>query len=198
MTTEGIIDTWTRLTFGNDPKVVDVVNGLQANSWRVYEQYTGPLGIGGLTNIISIHYGPGIESAERNGWGQWFRADKHGIGMDRTVANGTGYIGQYPPQLAKVYESLDTCPDSLLLFMHHVPYNTCCTAARPWYSMSTTRTMRERPLRPRMHAMAGSAWACRRSALRRDSGALRIRGRPRGGMAGCGHRMVPEHLWHSR
>jgi alpha-glucuronidase len=123
LTTEGIIDTWTRLTFGNNPKVVDVVNGLQANSWRVYEQYTGPLGIGGLTNIISIHYGPGIESAERNGWGQWFRADKHGIGMDRTVATGTGYIGQYPPQLAKVYESLDTCPDSLLLFMHHVPYN---------------------------------------------------------------------------
>ncbi len=23
----------------------------------------------------AIHYGPGIESAERNGWGQWFRAD---------------------------------------------------------------------------------------------------------------------------
>ena len=24
-----------------------------------------------------------------------------GIGMDRTVATGTGYIGQYPPELAK-------------------------------------------------------------------------------------------------
>jgi alpha-glucuronidase len=123
LTTEEIIDSWTRLTFGNDPKVVFIVNGLQTNSWRVYEQYTGPLGIGGLTNIISVHYGPGIESAERNGWGQWFRADSKGIGMDRTVATGTGYIGQYPPQLAKVYESLETCPDSLLLFMHHVPYN---------------------------------------------------------------------------
>ncbi len=43
--------------------------------------------------------------------------------MDRTVATGTGYIGQYPPELAKTYESLDNCPDSLLLFMHHVPYN---------------------------------------------------------------------------
>ncbi len=43
--------------------------------------------------------------------------------MDRTVATGTGYIGQYPPELAKVYESLESCPDSLLLFMHHVPYN---------------------------------------------------------------------------
>jgi alpha-glucuronidase len=123
LTTAEIIDSWTRLTFGNDPKVTYVVDGLQSNSWRVYEQYTGPLGIGGLTNIIGIHYGPGIESAERNGWGQWFRADRKGIGMDRTVATGTGFIGQYPPQLAKIYESLDTCPDSLLLFMHHVSYD---------------------------------------------------------------------------
>jgi alpha-glucuronidase len=123
LTTAEISDCWTRLTFGNDPKVVFIVNGLQENSWRVYEQYTGPLGIGTLTNILGIHYGPGIESAERNGWGQWFRADNKGIGMDRTVATGTGYIGQYPPEMAKIYESLDNCPDSLLLFMHHVPYN---------------------------------------------------------------------------
>jgi alpha-glucuronidase len=123
LTTPEIIDSWTRLTFGNDPKVVFIVNGLQANSWRIYELYTGPLGMGTLTNILGIHYGPGIESAERNGWGQWFRADSKGIGMDRTVATGTGYIGQYPAQLAKIYESLDTCPDSLLLFMHHVPYD---------------------------------------------------------------------------
>ena len=43
--------------------------------------------------------------------------------MDRTTATGTGYIGQYPPPLAAKYESLKTCPDELLLFMHHVPYN---------------------------------------------------------------------------
>ncbi|HMF97645.1 MAG TPA: hypothetical protein VKE96_25275, partial [Vicinamibacterales bacterium] len=68
------------------------------------------------------HYGPGIESSERNGWGQWHRADHDGVGMDRTVATGTGYIGQYSPRVAAIYESLSTCPDELLLFMHHVPY----------------------------------------------------------------------------
>ena len=122
LTTEAIIDSWTRLTFGNDPRLVSTIDELQRNSWHVYEEYTGPLGIGTLTNILGIHYGPGIESAEHNGWGQWFRGDSKGIGMDRTVATGTGYIGQYPPELAKVYESLATCPDDLLLFMHHVPY----------------------------------------------------------------------------
>lgn len=120
---EQIIDSWTRLTFGNDPKVVATINQLQLGSWHAYEQYTGPLGIGTLTNILGIHYGPGIESAERNGWGQWFRGDNKGIGMDRTVATGTGYIGQYPAELAATYESLKTCPDELLLFMHHVPYD---------------------------------------------------------------------------
>jgi alpha-glucuronidase len=123
LTTDQIIDSWTRLTFGNNPQVVSTIDELQSNSWHVYEQYTGSLGIGTLTNILGIHYGPGIESAERNGWGQWFRGDSKGIGMDRTVATGTGYIGQYPPELAKEYESLSTCPDDLLLFMHHVPYD---------------------------------------------------------------------------
>ena len=122
LTTQQIINTWTRLTWGNNPKVVATINDLQSNSWHTYEQYTGNLGIGTLTNILSYHFGPGIESAERNGWGQWFRADATGIGMDRTVATGTGYIGQYPPELAKVYENVNTCPDDLLLFMHHVPY----------------------------------------------------------------------------
>src|SRR5260370_3718407 len=42
--------------------------------------------------------------------------------MDRTVATGTGFIGQYRQPVAQVYESLQSCPDQLLLFMHHVPY----------------------------------------------------------------------------
>ena len=117
-----IAEDWTRMTFGNNPTVVRTIVSMLLPSWRYYEEYTGPLGIGTLTNIIGAHYGPGVASAERNGWGQWFRADHEGVGMDRTIATGTGFIGQYPPQVARIYESLQTCPDNLLLFMHHVPY----------------------------------------------------------------------------
>lgn len=42
--------------------------------------------------------------------------------MDRTRATGTGFTGQYPPPWRDVYESLETCPDDLVLFFHHVPY----------------------------------------------------------------------------
>lgn len=122
MSAAAIIDEWTRLTFGNDEQVRTTINKLQLDSWHIYESYTGPLGIGTLTDIVGAHFGPGVESAERNGWGQWIRADEHGVGMDRTVATGTGYIGQYPAPLAATYESPATCPDDLLLFMHHVPY----------------------------------------------------------------------------
>jgi alpha-glucuronidase len=88
----------------------------------VYENYTGPLGIGTLTDIIHIHFGPAPESSEYNGWGQWHRANETGVGMDRTMATGTGFIGQYRRPVAAQFESLQKCPDDLLLFMHHVPY----------------------------------------------------------------------------
>jgi len=122
LSSETIVDEWTRLTFGNDPLVRQTINRLQLKSWSVYESYTGPLGVGTLTNIVGNHYDPGPQSSEENGWGQWHRADHQGIGMDRTVATGTGYIGQYPPAAQQLYESLANCPDDLLLFFHHVPY----------------------------------------------------------------------------
>jgi alpha-glucuronidase len=122
LSADTIIEEWTRMTFGNDPVVVRTVAAMQLNSWNVYESYTGPLGAGTLTNITGNHYDPAPESSEKNGWGQWHRADHEGIGMDRTVATGTGFIGQYPPAMQKRYESLALCPDDLLLFFHHVPY----------------------------------------------------------------------------
>ena len=122
LSSDALIDEWTWLTFGRDPLVVQTITDLQLRSWAAYENYTGPLGAGTLTNITGNHYDPGPQSSEENGWGQWHRADEQGIGMDRTVKTGTGYAGQYRPPVAKVWESLAACPDELLLFFHHVPY----------------------------------------------------------------------------
>ena len=117
-----IAEEWSRLTFGGDPLVVHTISAMQLASWRIYEDYTGPLGVGTLTNITGPHYGPGVESSERNGWGQWHRGDHEGIGMDRSVATGTGYTAQYSPDVERLYENVKTTPDELLLFFHHVPY----------------------------------------------------------------------------
>jgi alpha-glucuronidase len=122
LSAKDVAEEWTRQTFGNETQIVKEITDLQMRSWPAYENYTGPLGIGTLTDIIHVHFGPGVESSEYNGWGQWHRSTETGTGMDRTVATGTGYIGQYSPAVAARFESLKTCPEDLLLFMHHVPY----------------------------------------------------------------------------
>ncbi len=119
---EQIAEEWTRQTINTDPRVVATVTKMLMQSWPAYVDYTGPLGTQTLTDMTGSHYGPNIEASERNGWGQWHRDDAKGIGMDRSVATGTGFAGQYPPTVAKMYESAATTPDDALLFFHHAPY----------------------------------------------------------------------------
>ncbi|KAJ5775339.1 uncharacterized protein N7511_000350 [Penicillium nucicola] len=119
---QDILQDWIRLTFGLDRKVIDTITHMSMESWPAYEQYSGNLGIQTLTDILYTHYGPNPASQDNNGWGQWTRADQTSIGMDRTVKNGTGYSGQYPDEIAARYENIDTTPDDLLLWFHHVDY----------------------------------------------------------------------------
>ena len=122
LSSEQIAAEWTKQTISSKPEVVATVDKMLLESWQTYVHYTGFLGTQTLTDITGSHYGPNIEASERNGWGQWHRDDAQGIGMDRSVATGTGFAGQYPPEVAKMYESAATTPDSLLLFFHHMPW----------------------------------------------------------------------------
>ena len=88
----------------------------------VYEKYTCPLGIGWFVNP-EYHYGPSVDGYEYSKWGTYHYADWKGIGVDRTVATGTGYAGQYRSTNAEMYEHAETCPEELLLFFHHLPYD---------------------------------------------------------------------------
>jgi alpha-glucuronidase len=124
LSAEQIAAEWTKQTISTKPAVVATVDKMLLESWQTYVHYTGFLGTQTLTDITGSHYGPNIEASERNGWGQWHRDDAQGIGMDRSVATGTGFAGQYAPEVAKMYESAATTPDSLLLFFHHLPW-TC-------------------------------------------------------------------------
>lgn len=92
---------------------------LESNS--IYSLYTAPLGVGFMVNRDG-HYGPGPDDYEFSRWGTYHFADRNGIGVDRTQKTGTGYTGQYPPEIASRYESAATTPDDLLLFFHHLPY----------------------------------------------------------------------------
>ncbi len=122
LTAEEIAEEWIRLTFSNNQVVVATIKEMLLGSWRAYENYTSPLGIGWFVNP-NHHYGPNVDGYEYDRWGTYHRADIRGIGVDRTVKNGTGYAGQYHREVAELYESFDRCPEELLLFFHHVPYD---------------------------------------------------------------------------
>ncbi len=117
-----IADEWIRLTCSNDKTVVDTIREMLLVSREVYENYTAPMGIGWMVNP-NHHYGPNVDGYEYDKWGTYHRADNKGIGVDRTVKNGTGYAGQYHKPVADIYEDMDKCPEELLLFFHHVPYD---------------------------------------------------------------------------
>ncbi|MCH9275542.1 alpha-glucuronidase [Bifidobacterium amazonense] len=114
---------WTRLTFPEaDGDARATIERILGTSNATYERYTAPLGVGFMVNRNG-HYGPGVNDYEYDRWGTYHYADRDGVGVDRTVATGTGYTGQYSPRVAATYENLATCPDELLLFFHHVPYS---------------------------------------------------------------------------
>ncbi|MBE8473483.1 alpha-glucuronidase [Streptomyces justiciae] len=115
----GILDEWIGLTFGSEAAAG--VRAVMAGSWRTYEKYTAPLGVGFMVQP-GHHYGPSVDGYEYSPWGTYHFADRDGVGVDRSVASGTGYAGQYGKRWAEVYETVASCPDELLLFFHHVPY----------------------------------------------------------------------------
>lgn len=116
-----VLDEWIALTFGSDDLVASVLHELMDDSWRTYEDYTAPLGVGFMVRP-GHHYGPDVDGYEYTPWGTYHFADRDGVGVDRTRATGTGFTGQYPAPWRDVYESRADCPDELLLFFHHVPY----------------------------------------------------------------------------
>jgi alpha-glucuronidase len=117
-----ILDEWIGLTFPAAPRrLADGLHAVLDGSWRTYEKYTAPLGVGWMVQP-GHHYGPSVDGYEYSPWGTYHFADRDGIGVDRGAATGTGYAAQYAKPWAEIYESPDTCPDELLLFFHHVSY----------------------------------------------------------------------------
>lgn len=120
LTAEEIAEEWVRLSLTGEDEAVEKIVTLLMGSRETYEKYTSPLGIGWMVTP-HYHYGPSVDGYEYSRWGTYHRADHLGIGVDRTDA-GTGYVRQYYEPNASMYNNIETCPEELLLFFHHVPY----------------------------------------------------------------------------
>ncbi len=120
LSAEEIAEEWIRQALSNDAEVVEKVLKILMESRTTYEKYTSPLGIGWMVTPHE-HYGPSIDGYEYSRWGTYHRADHLGMGVDRSD-KGTGYAQQYYEPNASMYNNMETCPEELLLFFHHVPY----------------------------------------------------------------------------
>lgn len=118
---EQIAQEWIIQTYSDDELVVKNLGHILNSSWLTYEKYNVPLGLGWLCNNGN-HYGPGPDIYEYDRWGTYHRANWKEIGIDRT-SRGTGYTKQYRPALTALYDSLETCPENLVLFFYRLPYS---------------------------------------------------------------------------
>jgi alpha-glucuronidase len=124
LTSEQIAGEWTRQTLTRDPKAIAAVNGMLMGSREACVNYMVPLGLHFLKEQ-NIHYGP--DPAYSRGRADYtatyyHKADSLGIGFDRS-STGSNLAAQYFPPVRDMYDNLKTCPDNLLLWFHHVPWD---------------------------------------------------------------------------
>ncbi len=116
---------WTRQTWGNDPRTVSTVVSMMMTSREAFVNYTCPLGLNGVFEK-DLHYAPdpGMVDPRREDWSAayYVRADEKGLGFDRT-RKGSKNVDQYYPPLNDRFNNIATCPEELLLWFHHVPWD---------------------------------------------------------------------------
>jgi alpha-glucuronidase len=119
-----IAEEWTRMTWGNDPKLVRPIVAMLMKSHQAAVDYMTPLGLAHQM-ASDHHYGPGPWVSDQPAplWNPIYynRADRNGIGFDRTTT-GTNAIAQYAPRIGRCFASLKCISDDSLLWFHHLPW----------------------------------------------------------------------------
>ena len=126
LTSEAIAREWLEQTFTTDENFVFTMATLMEGSREACVNYMMPLG---LHHIFKFdhHYGPEPDGFKADYPIEWcpvyyHKADKNGIGFDRST-KGSDAVSQYREPYASQYDKLETCPEELLLWFHHVPWD---------------------------------------------------------------------------
>ena len=151
LTSEQIADEWLRQTFDKSAKPSNSKATASLSSEKtLYAQllkvmldsreacvsYMMPLG---LHHIFAggHHYGPEPWYSPRGVRADWtppyyHRADSIGLGFDRTLT-GSANVQQYPESLCSLYNDINTCPENLLAWFHHVPWDFRMKSGRTFW-----------------------------------------------------------------
>ncbi|MGE4567775.1 MAG: alpha-glucuronidase [Bacteroidales bacterium] len=130
-----IAEEWLRGTFVADTEAsakewsenfLLPVKQMMLESHEAAVNYMMPLG---LHHIFAAHhhYGPGpwwAPASARKDWTPpyYHQADSLGVGFNRT-ASGSNAVAQYHEPLPSRFSNLKDCPEPLLLWFHHLPWD---------------------------------------------------------------------------
>ena len=138
LTSENIAKEWLAQTFGNGQWTMD--NGklisMMLSSREACVNYMMPLGIHHIF-AGTHHYGPEPWYSPKGVRVDWtppyyHKADSIGMGFDRTLT-GSANVKQYPDELCRLYNDINTCPENLLAWFHHVPWDHKMKSGRTFW-----------------------------------------------------------------
>lgn len=121
---EEIAKEWVRMTFPADPVTEQKMVTIMMESREAFVSYQTPLGLNHLMGTPHSLPRPAIREV-------YHRADTIGLGYDRTSTGSMG-VDCYHPGARDLFANRKTCPENLLLWFHHVPWD---------YQMASGKTM---------------------------------------------------------
>lgn len=117
-----ILNEWINQTYLDaSSEAKRIISQIMITSNKTYSDYCAPLGVGFMV-VPHYHYGPSVNGYEYDRWGTYHFADRNGVGVDRTISTGSGFVGMYAPKLARKFENPATTPIDIMLFLHHLDY----------------------------------------------------------------------------
>ena len=144
LTSEAIADEWLRQTFSLTPdpspkgegSIYSQLLSVMLDSREACVNYMMPLGIHHIF-AGGHHYGPEPWYAPQGVRADWtppyyHKADGIGLGFDRTLT-GSANVKQYPEALCREYNDINTCPENLLAWFHHVPWDHKMKSGRTFW-----------------------------------------------------------------
>ena len=143
LTSEQIANEWLAQTFStqsNHNSKFSILNSqllqLMLDSREACVNYMMPLGIHHIF-AGTHHYGPEPWYSPKGIRADWtppyyHKADSIGMGFDRTL-NGSANVKQYPDSLCRLYNDINTCPENLLTWFHHVPWDFRMKSGRTFW-----------------------------------------------------------------
>ena len=107
---------------------------MMMGSWEALTSYQTALGVAHQFRS-SDHYGPmPNEWFQRDDWSPVYynQADSAGLGFDRSPT-GSNLVAQYFSPIQERYGNIDTTPENLLMWFHHVPWDRRMSSGRAFW-----------------------------------------------------------------